>query len=280
MASSTASSTAGTRIRRVLLPTAGVVALVLAGGYLLLAISRLTGLPADGWRGLAIGDLIAFLPPLIVLVLWLRFREGRGIADLGFRVPRPAVGVLVGALTAIVLFAALQVLVAVLAPPAGGGPDAGPDPVSPGLLVVLVLLVTVAVQASTEEILFRGYLMQAVRRDLGSYGAVLFSAVVFGLCHSLNPGVTVAYVVSTGALGLLLGFLALGRGGLWVSCAFHTVWNLIPAVVAAGSEPDAGDGGSGSAAARVTAGVLLAFAVGAGVLHHRRSRRAAAAGAA
>lgn len=273
MASSTASTTAGARIKRVALPTVGIVALVFAGVYLWVGVQRLAGLGGDSWQELAIGNLVAFGPPLIVLALWLRFREGRGLADLGFRVPRPAVGVLTGAVIAVVLFAAMQVLVSVLAPAQGA--DGGPDPAFAGLLVVLVLLVAVAVQASTEEILFRGYLMQAVRHDLGTYGAVLFSAVVFGLCHSLNPGTSAAYVVSTAALGLLLGFLALGRGGLWVACAFHTVWNLIPSVIAAGSEPGADSGTSGSNAGWVTAGVLLVFAAVAAGLHHRRNRRAA-----
>ncbi|MEV1293613.1 type II CAAX endopeptidase family protein [Pseudonocardia sp. NPDC049635] len=275
MAHSTAGSTAGARVRRVALPTAGIVALVFAGAYLWVGVSRLTRFEDSGWQAQAIGNLVAFLPPLIVLWLWLRFREGRGLADLGFRVPRPAVGVLTGVLAAVVLFFVMQVLVSVLAPaPAGAGDEAGP--LLPGGLAVPVLLVAVAVQASTEEILFRGYLLQAVRRDLGTYGAVLFTAVVFGLCHSLNPGVTAAYVVSTAALGLLLGFLALGRGGLWVACAFHTVWNLIPALVAAGSGPGEGADGPGPNAGWVTAGVLLVFAALAAGLHHRRRSTAAA----
>ncbi|BBG01470.1 MULTISPECIES: CPBP family intramembrane glutamic endopeptidase [Pseudonocardia] len=275
MASSTASTTAGARIRRVALATIGIVVLVFAGAYLWAGVLWLTGLPESSWQVTALGNLVAFLPPLIVLALWLRFREGRSLADLGFRVPRPAAGVLTGVLVAVVLFIAMQVLVGMLAP-AQGADDDGSGPLFPGLLAVLVLLMTVAVQASTEEILFRGYLLHAVRRDLGTYGAVLFTAVIFGLCHSLNPGVTAAYVVSTAALGLLLGFLSLGRGGLWVACAFHTVWNLIPAIVTAGSEPGAGSGTSGSNAVWVTAGALLMFAAVAAVVYHRRSRRAAA----
>ena len=253
-----------------------VVVVPLGAGQLLWnGVNAVLGLPEAGWQALAVSNIVAFAPPALALVVWLWLREGRGVADLGFRVRRPALGVLAGAGTAVVLFVVSQ-LVVVLADPVDPETGDAAGAIFPGVTVALVLLVTIAVQASTEELFLRGYLLGTARRHVGTAAAVLLSSVVFGLLHSLNPNASVAYVASTGALGLLLAFIALSGGGLWASCAFHAIWNAIPAVASAGDTPDGARDTGGSVADLAHVAVYLAFAALAGWSYRRRTRRGGA----
>lgn len=248
-----------------------VVGFLVAGQFLWLGVAGLFGLPDGSWQELAVSNIVAFAPPALALVLWLRLGAGRSVADLGFRVRRPALGVLAGVATAFALFVVSQVVVQMVEPAAGEGDDAA-GPVLPGVTVALVLLATVAVQASTEELFLRGYLLTTVRRYAGTAAAVVLSSVVFGLLHSFNQNASLAYVASTAALGLLLAFIALSGGGLWASCAFHTIWNAIPAVVLAGGPPDGSRDTGGSVASLAHVVVYLVAAALAFWVHRRRTR--------
>lgn len=248
-----------------------VVGFLVAGQFLWMGVDGVLGLPEASWQELAVSNIVAFAPPALALVLWLRLRTGRSVADLGFRVRRPALGVLAGAALAFALFVVSQLVVLVTEPVAGETDD-GAGPVLPAVTVALVLLATVAVQASTEELFLRGYLLTTVRRHAGTAAAVVLSSVVFGLLHSLNPNASIAYVASTAALGLLLAFIALSGGGLWASCAFHTIWNAIPAVASAGDAADGPRDTGGSVANLAHVVVYLVAAALACWLHRRRTR--------
>lgn len=247
-----------------------VVALLALGQGLWLGLNAVLGLPEASWQALALANVVAFAPPAVLLAVWLRRWAGHGIADLGFRVRRPVLGVVVGVAAALVLFVVSQLAVLAVGPAQAETPDPA-DPVLPGLGVALVLLVTIAVQASAEELFLRGYLLRTLRRDLGTAAAVAISSVLFGLLHSLNPDATVAYVAATAALGLLLAFIALSGGGLWASCAFHTIWNAIPAIASAGSTSDGPLDTGGAVANLAYVVVYLVFAAVAGLLYRARS---------
>lgn len=191
---------------------------------------------------------------------------------------RPVPSVLVGAVLAVALLALTSVIMGVAGSSAddGGGGDAAGDGAGPGLGLAAGLLAVTAVQASTEELVYRGYLMGSLRPELGTYPAVLLSSLVFGLSHGLNPGASAGYVAATFALGVLLGFIALGPGGLWMSCAFHTAWNAaqsIPSAGEPGSEQDGSGVGAGGLIWVFVAAVLCYAAVAALLL--RRSARPA-----
>ncbi|MCM3845653.1 CPBP family intramembrane metalloprotease [Pseudonocardia sp. DR1-2] len=233
---------------RAAVATVVVLAAVFAGQFLWLALRPPTD-PADDMRLWQVVDLVVpFGVSLILLVLWLRLREGRGLSGLGVPVRRRGRAVLGASALAFVVFAVAAVAAAAVSGPDGGGADPAGDVVAPGVTAVVAVLLATALQSSTEELLFRGYLLGAVRTGFGSTAAVAFSSVVFGLCHSFNSGATVVYVATTVALGALLGVLALGRGGLWASCSFHTVWNAVQNVLA---DPAAGHRDSGASAGEV-----------------------------
>lgn len=170
------------------------------------------------------GLLSLFSFPLAVgfLWLWLATKERRRFASLGFEAPRSGLrfalrGAGIG--FGMMLFCVLVPVLTGQATLSWSGLDAT------GALFVLAMLLGFLVQGSTEEILTRGYLTQAVARRWGLIAAVIVQAVFFALLHGANPGVGLLPIVN---LLLFAGFasaLSLAEGGLWGVCAMHGVWN-------------------------------------------------------
>lgn len=108
-----------------------------------------------------------------------------------------------------------------------------PDPVEQTLLqdagqstavVVASVLAAVLLAPVVEEVVFRGVLFQAARRQLGLAGGIVLSAVVWTLVHvELLPGVGTFQPVAVGAILLL---------GLWFAWSFHRTGKLVVVVVA------------------------------------------------
>jgi sodium transport system permease protein len=82
--------------------------------------------------------------------------------------------------------------------------------------LVVDLLALALVPAVAEELLFRGVFFGALRARIGATGAVIGSAVSFGLYHGS------IYRFAPAAFGgLLLGFVRAASGSLWPALAFH-----------------------------------------------------------
>jgi uncharacterized protein len=86
--------------------------------------------------------------------------------------------------------------------------------------------------AVTEELMFRGFALQALERLLGSWVALLVTALFFGLSHLLNPGATAwsALAIAIEAGGML-GAAFLWRRNLWFVVGLHLAWNTTVALL-------------------------------------------------
>ena len=90
------------------------------------------------------------------------------------------------------------------------------------LILALSFVSTVIAAPVVEEILFRGYVLDAIREIHGDTVAVLGSAGLFGLLH-IEP-----YVVGYAALGgVIYGLVRVKTGSLWPSIVSHMVWNFL-----------------------------------------------------
>lgn len=101
-------------------------------------------------------------------------------------------------------------------------------------LFFLALLI-VPIQTTTEELLFRGYILQGIKKRTGSYiTAILTSGVMFGMMHIANPEILkmgyhiLIYYV---AVGVVLGFIVYYDSGLELAMGFHAANNLITALL-------------------------------------------------
>ncbi|HEY3297147.1 MAG TPA: CPBP family intramembrane glutamic endopeptidase [Armatimonadota bacterium] len=96
--------------------------------------------------------------------------------------------------------------------------------VSP-LLAWILLIVTAPI---TEEIVFRGFLLEGFRRSrMGNIGAVVVTAIMWGSLHLQYDIYNVGIIVAT---GLLLGAVRLKSRSLWPCIAMHSLMNLIATV--------------------------------------------------
>ena len=89
---------------------------------------------------------------------------------------------------------------------------------------VSALLAFVLVAPVTEELLFRGWLMQDLEQRHGTVWALVWSSVVFGLAHLGHPA-SILYA-TTG--GFVLGAVALRTRSTLASIALHAGVNAVP----------------------------------------------------
>ena len=98
-------------------------------------------------------------------------------------------------------------------------------------IMLVIGLVLVPIQSSSEEFLFRGYLAQGVASWTKSrWWALIIPSVLFGLVHSANPEIIEygfflmmpQYIF----LGLLLGVMTILDDGIELAMGVHTINNL------------------------------------------------------
>lgn len=80
----------------------------------------------------------------------------------------------------------------------------------------------------TEEFLLRGVLLSFVGHRWNWDGAILITALLFGLLHiggGTTPVATLLYVSLTTVVGLLLGAIVVTSGTVWNAVAVHATWN-------------------------------------------------------
>ncbi|MDX2375323.1 CPBP family intramembrane metalloprotease [Microbacterium sp. LRZ72] len=159
----------------------------------------------------------------LVVWLWVRFKERRSFAGLGFR-GRAPLAIVRGAVIGVGTIA-ITVAIGV----ASGNLEFLDSPTGPAywpaLGWVVLGLVLFTVQGGAEELLARGYLVQAWYHRTGLTGAVIASTVFFVLLHGLNAGFGLLPVIGLVLVAVALVFWALAEGGLWGVIAFHAAWN-------------------------------------------------------
>jgi membrane protease YdiL (CAAX protease family) len=76
----------------------------------------------------------------------------------------------------------------------------------------------------TEELLFRGYILQNLGEQMPLWGALLLQSALFGIFHGLQA--TPVQLVEIALGGLMLGLLRVASGSLWLAIGFHAAWDF------------------------------------------------------
>jgi membrane protease YdiL (CAAX protease family) len=93
-----------------------------------------------------------------------------------------------------------------------------------GLATGLALALTAGI---VEEILFRGLLFRLSSKLLGTWGALLFTATLFGAAHAFNQGATISSSLAIALeAGMLLGAAYAATQRLWLPMGLHIGWNF------------------------------------------------------
>jgi membrane protease YdiL (CAAX protease family) len=111
-------------------------------------------------------------------------------------------------------------------------------------LIILSLLVF-PLQASFEEIFFRGYLMQGISLIFKKpVVSLVLTTVIFASIHYFNGSSvsnSISIVISAMILGLMLGVIVLGENGLETAVGVHIANNFFVAVVLNSSDSGMGN---------------------------------------
>jgi membrane protease YdiL (CAAX protease family) len=161
---------------------------------------------------------------LVLGVLWLSVRlfEGKTLRAVGLALPgAPRAffqGFLLGALFLTAVTAILWL--------SGGyqvvGLADGATPLAIGRAALLFALVAVF-----EECLARGVVFRLLEQGLGSWAALVLSALLFGFAHLGNPGATVLSSLAIAVeAGVLVAAAYLATRSLWLPIGLHTAWNF------------------------------------------------------
>ena len=108
---------------------------------------------------------------------------------------------------------------------------------NPGSFLLLLILsfLVFPIQASFEEIFFRGYLMQAIGLITKKpVVPIILTSLIFGVIHffnGTNVTTSITIVFSATILGLMLGIIVLGENGLETAMGAHIANNMYVAVV-------------------------------------------------
>lgn len=95
----------------------------------------------------------------------------------------------------------------------------------------LLSIILLPLQTSSEELIFRGYILQGIKSRTGSIlTSILVSGFMFGMMHISNPEIAkigyhilIYYII----VGVVLGAIVYYDSGLELSLGFHAANNLI-----------------------------------------------------
>lgn len=166
---------------------------------------------------------LTYLPVIVPISIWITKRERRPFRTIGLN-PRGAIEkfglgfvfgfilMSVGAATAIMFGADVD---------PGRAEAVGLEAIAPALVV----LVGWAIQGTVEEMMFRGWLLQATGVQLAPVAGIAFSTLAFAVAHAANPGINSYAVINLFLIGVLFALVALFEGGLWAVSGLHVAWN-------------------------------------------------------
>ncbi len=92
------------------------------------------------------------------------------------------------------------------------------------------LLLLFLIQSAGEEVLIRGFLLNAIEQRLGTVAALLLSSSIFSIIHYFNPNVNPIGLVNIFLGGLLMSLLFVHYRSIWASIGLHASWNFIQSV--------------------------------------------------
>jgi len=93
------------------------------------------------------------------------------------------------------------------------------------------IVVGLALVSASEELVLRGYGLQLLSEAGGRWFAAILTGILFGAMHASNPGANVLGIVNTAVTAVLLAWLIMRTGSLWIGCAYHAGWNLAGAPI-------------------------------------------------
>ena len=175
-----------------------------------------------GLHGLYVFLLIPFAMTGALALAWVLLVERRPLSTIGLTSSGAGPflrGLCIGVATIGAIVAAIWAVGGYQADGFGGAFSAPRD-----LIGITILLPCFVVQASVEEIIFRGWLMSVLARRFNVVIAVVVTCVVFTLLH-YGPGQQVIVMAASFLFSAFACCWALKAGNIWGVMGWHAAWN-------------------------------------------------------
>ncbi|QBD75220.1 CPBP family intramembrane metalloprotease [Ktedonosporobacter rubrisoli] len=170
-----------------------------------------------------ISNVVLALGLLALLFLATRYLEHRSLSEVGlvkrgfllqllfsFVLGGCSIGAVVGVLALLGFYRITSI---------------APLSILPAILIPLLVIFFAA--AMQEEIIFRAIIFRLLERPLGSWIAVVLSAIFFGASHLANPHATLISAVAIMlSAGITIAAIYMLTRSLWWIIGFHWGWNF------------------------------------------------------
>jgi len=183
-----------------------------------------TGEPI-GTQGLMALLVVSFTAWMLAVAAWIAFVERRNAGTIGLTRPGAAAGFSGGLVAGVVTLTAVVACIWL-----AGGYEPGalfPAAQSPEALVAIAgLFAGFIVQASIEEIIFRGWLTSAITRRSNVICAVVLSSLLFTLLHFSRgqPWLVTGNIL---LFALFASAWSISSNNIWGVMGWHAGWNWI-----------------------------------------------------
>ena len=188
-----------------------------------LAIFLVATLHVSPLIGQTIGEsmlVVGVAATFLLARLWI---ERRPLADLGLSTRHLGRDLLLGFVLGLLLQGTVIGILAL----AGWYHVTSLAPASVAVVLILQGLGVHLLVALVEEGIFRGIIFRLLERTLGTWIAIMLSAVLFGLMHLVNPGATLFGAIAIALeAGIMLGAAYILTRSLWLSVGIHWAWNF------------------------------------------------------
>ena len=163
------------------------------------------------------------------ILVWARTMDKLSLNDLGLTQKKVFVSWVIGSLCGAGLIAV--VLAGLILLGAAHLSWGGVSSATPVLLGALVY----AVRGLSEEIVFRGYLLNVMSSRWGMVAGILVNSVLFAAAHIFNVGFSIVAFINLFLAGTVLASLYWLSANVWLVSAVHAAWNFTLGIILGGA---------------------------------------------
>lgn len=178
--------------------------------------------PAEYAERMILVQLFGTIILAAIAFIAVRFIEGRSLRSMGFTKNKAPLYYLAGLGIGLAAFSA-SLLMAVVT---GNAEFAGTGRIASPVMYAAICIGWI-LQGAEEEIVCRGWLMSSLSAKMPMWAAVVINSAFFSVMHLFNSGFSVLASINILLIGIVLSLIAVRFNNIWISCAFHSVWNWV-----------------------------------------------------
>ena len=165
--------------------------------------------------------LFANSVPIMLIIIYCVFIKKQTLSSLGITKNRFHINYFIGALIGLAMIFSTFVINFLF-----GSISVTINPNGINWTTIILFLFGFMIQGFNEEILCRGFLMNAIASKKGPLAGILLNSVFFGALHLLNSGVTFLSFANLTLFGIVFSLVFYKTNNLWVVGAMHSMWNF------------------------------------------------------